>query len=105
MKDKIFDWSNEKNALLKKTRDVSFEQAVSAIKEGRLITVIKNPNQKKYPNQKTLLVEIDDYVYLVPCIESESKVFLKTIFPSRKFTKIYLEEEGRQDEQKKKKSF
>lgn len=91
MKDKIFDWGNEKNAILKKTRGVSFEQVVSAIKEGKLITAIKNPNQRRYPNQKVLLVEIDDYVYLVPCVESENKVFLKTIFPSRKFTKIYLE--------------
>lgn len=95
MKDKVFDWGNEKNALLKKTRGVSFEQVVSAVKESGLISIIKHPNQKKYANQKILLVEIEDYVYLVPCIESKNKVFLKTIFPSRKFTKIYLEKRGK----------
>ncbi len=104
MTDKIFDWGNEKNVLLKKTRGISFEQITSAVKEGRLITVIDNPNKRRYSNQKVLLVEIDDYVYLVPCIETENKVFLKTIFPSRKFTKIYLEKRRKQDESKKKKS-
>jgi len=89
---RIFDWNNEKNALLKKQRGVSFEQVVQAVKDGYLITTIKHPNQKKYPNQKVLVIEIEDYTYLVPCIESKNKVFLKTIFPSRKFTKIYLEE-------------
>ncbi|MBL7078128.1 toxin [Candidatus Shapirobacteria bacterium] len=88
----MFDWSNEKNALLKKTRGVSFEQVVEAIKSNQLITAIKHPNQKKYLNQKILIVEIEEYAYLIPCIETKSKIFLKTIFPSRKFTKIYLEE-------------
>lgn len=92
MKNKIFDWSNEKNILLKKTRGISFEQIVSAIKGDKLITVIKHPNERKYANQKVLLIEIDDYVYLVLCIETENKIFLKTIFPSRKYTKLYLEE-------------
>ena len=92
MKGKIFDWSNEKNALLKKERGVSFEQVVQAVKDSRLITAIKHPNQKKYPHQKILVIEIEDYAYLVPCIESKTKIFLKTIFPSREFTKIYLEE-------------
>ncbi|MFH1289734.1 MAG: toxin [Patescibacteria group bacterium] len=92
MKDKVFDWNNEKNALLKKARGVSFEQVVEAIKSNRLIMAIKHPNQKKYHNQKILIVEIEGYAYLIPCIEAENKIFLKTIFPSREFTKIYLEE-------------
>ena len=92
MKNKVFDWNNEKNALLKKLRGISFEQTVQAIKDNRLITIIKHPNHRKYPNQKILLVEIQEYIYLIPCIETKSKIFLKTIFPSRKFTKKYLEE-------------
>jgi hypothetical protein len=34
----------------------------------------------------------EDYVYLVPFIEDEHSVFLKTIIPSRKPTKQYLVE-------------
>ena len=33
---------------------------------------------------------IENYIYLVPYIENENEIFLKTIYPSRKFTKIYL---------------
>lgn len=36
------------------------------------------------------IVNIEDYVYLGPFIESEEEVFLKTIIPSRKATKKYL---------------
>lgn len=98
VKGKIFDWNNEKNALLKKARGVSFEQVIEAIKSNRLITVVKHPNQKKYPHQKILIVEIEEYAYLIPFIEAKNKIFLKTIFPSRKFTKIYLEERSKYNE-------
>jgi hypothetical protein len=43
-------------------------------------------NQKRYPNQKILVVEIDNYAYLVPFIEDDKGKFLKTIIPSRKAT-------------------
>lgn len=36
------------------------------------------------------VINIDNYVYLVPFIEDQQKYFLKTIFPSRKATKKYL---------------
>jgi len=38
------------------------------------------------------VVIVDDYVYLVPFVESEKEIFLKTIIPSRKATKEYLGE-------------
>ena len=38
------------------------------------------------------VVLIEDYVYLVPYVESENGIFLKTIIPSRKATKHYLGE-------------
>ncbi|OIO71416.1 MAG: hypothetical protein AUJ56_04235 [Zetaproteobacteria bacterium CG1_02_49_23] len=51
----------------------------------------QHPNTLKYPNQKMFVVSIEGYAYLVPFIENESEIFLKTIIPSRKATKKYLE--------------
>jgi hypothetical protein len=85
-----FSWSNDKNEKLKIERGLSFEKLVSQIEKGYLLDVAVHPNQEKYPNQKLFVVEIDDYVYLAPFVESENGVFLKTIIPSRKATKRYL---------------
>lgn len=87
---KYFDWDQEKNNRLKAERDVSFEDVVIAIAEGKLLDIIDNPNQKKYPSQKVYIVNIEEYVYIVPFVEDKVKYFLKTVFPSRKMTKKYL---------------
>lgn len=87
---KYYDWSDEKNELLKKTRGVSFEKVVLAIVSGDLIDRVKHPNPGKYPNQKVFLVAIENYVYSVPYVEDGEKIFLKTIIPNRKATKEYL---------------
>lgn len=87
---KQFDWEEDKSTLLKMERDVGFEDVVTAINEGNLLAVLNHHNPKKYPNQKIYVVEIEDYVYLVPFVEDEEKRFLKTIYPSRKMTKKYL---------------
>jgi hypothetical protein len=54
--------------------------------------ILNHKNQKRYPDQKIYAVEINNYVYLVPFVETEKEIFLKTIIPSRKATKKYLEE-------------
>ena len=87
---KTFSWNDEKNALLKTERQVSFEEIVLYIEMGCLLDVLEHPNQVKYKGQKVFVVQIDDYVYLVPFIETENEVFMKTIIPSRKATKMYL---------------
>jgi hypothetical protein len=87
---KYYDWNDEKNELLKKLRGVSFEQVVLAIVSGDLIDRIKHPNPEKYPNQKIFLVKIDNYIYSVPYVEDDKKIFLKTIIPNSKETKKYL---------------
>lgn len=87
---KYFDWDEEKNSLLKELREVSFEDVQTAIEAGRVLDEIAHPNKKRYPNQRILIVEIEDYAYYVPYVEDEEKYFLKTIFPSRKATKKYL---------------
>ncbi len=64
---------------------------IKSIEQGNLLDVIKHYNPDKYPNQKIFIVKIDDYVYLVPFMENDLEIFLKTIIPSRKMTKKYLE--------------
>lgn len=87
---KYFDWDEGKNAKLKIDREIGFEDVVSAINERGLLEVLDHHNPKKYPNQKIYVVKIEGYVYLVPFVEDGEKRFLKTIYPSRKMTKIYL---------------
>lgn len=85
-----FDWNEEKNAKLKETRKVSFEDVVTAISEARILDVIEHPNKKRYPNQKIYIIEIESYVYFVPFVVKQDIHFLKTVIPSRKMTKKYL---------------
>jgi uncharacterized DUF497 family protein len=87
---KYFDWNNEKNNKLKVERDVCFEDVLLAISSDNLIDIIEHTNKKKYSNQNIFVVNINDYVYLVPFVEDEDKIFLKTIIPSRKATKKYI---------------
>ena len=85
-----FLWNDEKNEQLKKDRNISFEIIISQIDSGNVLDIVENPNQKKYKNQKMFIIEFNDYVYLVPFVEDEDKIFLKTIIPSRKAKKKYL---------------
>ncbi|MDE2027879.1 MAG: toxin [Candidatus Omnitrophica bacterium] len=86
------DWNNEKNALLKKERQICFEDIAVALEQGGLVEMADHPNQAKYPNQKIMFVKFDNYIYMVPCIKTVKGWFLKTIFPSRKATNFYLNE-------------
>ena len=85
-----YNWDNEKNEKLKKQRGISFEEVVFHIETGDLLEVVKHPNVEKYKNQKMFIVNINNYAYLIPFVEEEKEIFLKTIIPSRKATKKYL---------------
>ena len=87
---KPFRWSTDKNEALQKERHISFEAMVVAIEGDGLLDVLVHPNAKKYPNQQVLVVARDGYVYLVPMVEEEDYFFLKTVIPSRKATRDYL---------------
>lgn len=87
---KYFSWNEEKNELLREERQVSFEDVVFHIEQGFLLDVLEHPNQEKYKGQQLFVVQIDEYAYLVPFIEDDREIFLKTIIPSRKATKKYL---------------
>lgn len=87
---KPFRWSSDKNEALRAERGVSFEHIVVAVESGGLLDVLAHPNQAKYPRQRVLVVACDSYVYLVPFVEEDDYFFLKTVIPSRKATRDYL---------------
>jgi hypothetical protein len=87
---KPFRWSAEKNGSLKSERGVSFEQMTVAVETGGLLDVLSHPNPAKNPNQQILVVVSDGYVDWLPFVEEPEYYFLKTIIPSRKATRDYL---------------
>ena len=75
-------WNTLKNERLKKTRGLNFKE----ILQRRLVDIIKHPAN---PHQRLLLFEHKSYIWIVPCLWTEEGLFLKTLYPSRKYTKIY----------------
>ena len=75
-------WDVLKNERLKKARGASFEDLINS----KLIKIMKNP---KRMNQNTMLFEYKKYIWVVPFVEEKDYYFLKTLFPSRKYTKIF----------------
>jgi len=83
-----YQWDEEKNNILKNSeRKISFEDVVYALKNERLLDVIPSPT---HDNQECLVLNISDYVYIVPFVSNGNEIFFKTIYPSRKHTKFYL---------------
>jgi uncharacterized DUF497 family protein len=76
---KKFKWDEEKNKLLKKERGVSFEEILGSKFLGA-------EKHRSRANQMVLLFEHEKYVWVVPCVVDEERIFLKTMFPSRKYT-------------------
>ncbi len=94
----VFDWDPEKNEGLKVKRGISFEKIIFHLSQGDLWKIADHPDHKRYPGQKIYFVKVDDYIYLVPYIKKEKKVFLKTIIPSRKATRDYKRELEKKNE-------
>ena len=86
---KTYNWNADKNHLLIQERGISFDRIVFEISLGNEVAVVMHPNQDKYPGQMISVVQVDDYVYLVPFVETESEIFLKTIIPGRKATRQF----------------
>jgi uncharacterized DUF497 family protein len=86
----LYTWDPQKNEELKSGRNVSFEQVVFHIANGALLDIIEHPHPERYQNQRIFIVKMNDYVYLVPFVENNRQIFLKTIIPSRKATRQYL---------------
>ena len=90
-----FNWNADKNAWLRKERGISFEEILSRMEDGHLLDVVDHPHQERYPGQRFLVVDVNDYCYLVPFVLSGDECFLKTIIPSRKFTRLYKKGVGK----------
>jgi uncharacterized DUF497 family protein len=93
-----FAWDAAKNAKLKAGRGIGFEDIVFQIERGDRLDILEHPNPDRYAGQRIFVVQREDHVYLVPFVEDEHTVFLKTIIPSRKATKQYLSEESEDNE-------
>lgn len=87
-------WSDEKNRQLSELRGLTFEDVAIAIKNGRILNDGPHPNTERFPHQRMLVVEIDGYACEVPYVIDGERVFLKTIFQSRKARRRYSKEHG-----------
>ena len=87
---KRFNWNPDKNEPLREQRGISFEEVLFHIENGDVLDILERPNQERYQGQRMFIVEIENYAHLVPFMEDEKEVFLKTVIPSRKATKRYL---------------
>ena len=90
-RSKQIRFSHGKNVLLKAERGVGFEDVLLAIEMGNVLDDLAHPNAEKYPNQSIfiIVIEIKNYVYIVPYVEDDTTIYLKTIIPSRKMNKRY----------------
>ena len=83
---KYLNWDPEKNKLLKLERGICFEEIAYYIEAGKILGVEENPS---HSNQKMYVLEIENYAVIVPFVETDDEIFLKTAFPSRKYSKLY----------------
>ena len=91
---KVIRWNHAKNEQLSRERGVSFEMILVSLAEGGLLDDLVHPNSERYQNQRIMVVRIVNYAYLVPYVENDEEVFLKTIIPSRRATKQYIDRGG-----------
>lgn len=75
---------------MRKHRGISFEDVIAVLHTERVLDTLDNPNKKRYGNQYMYIIILNEYVYSVPFVEDEGKIFLKTIYPTRKYKKKYL---------------
>lgn len=91
MKKPIYEFNSEKNLKLLQERGIGFEDIIAVLDTKGCLAVIDHPNSAKYRNQQIYLVDIEGYIYLVPFERHGDIAFLKTIYPSRKITRLYRE--------------
>lgn len=80
-----------KNLKLLEERGIGFEDVIAVLDTKGPLTILDHPNKVKYPKQKIYGLDIEGYGYLVPFEKQGKKILLKTIYPSRKITRIYKE--------------
>lgn len=92
---KIIRWNPEKGKQIRANASrggIGFEECAVAIEEGQILDIIQNPSSN-HTEQQTYVLPIEGYVYLVPFVENDDEIFLKTLYPSRKHKAIYLDKE------------
>ena len=87
---KYLNWDDEKSRKLKEERGISFEDIVFYIEKHYILADYENPNKEKYGNQRIMVINVNNYAYIVPYNQTDKEIYLKTIIPSRKATKQYL---------------
>ncbi len=83
---KIITWDESKNEQIKQLRGVSFQDVLEELAGQGPLWVKEHPRPEKYPGQRLLGVLIAGYVFVVPFEETDDKIILKTIYPSRRET-------------------
>ena len=86
---KTIRWRHDKNEKLKRERRVSFEEVVYHIEQGDIVDITLHPNKEKYPGQQVYIIRLQGYLHLVPFVETEAEIFLKTSIPGRKAEREY----------------
>ena len=84
-----FEWDDRKNQKLSAERGISFEMIVAVIDQYGVLDDIENPSAN-FPHQRALIVAVNGYAVIVPYVTDGDVMFLKTAFPSRRATKLYL---------------
>ena len=87
---KLINWNTEKSLQLNAARGICFEDIVFYIENGNILDDYLHPNQERYPDQRIMVIGINNYAYLVPYVEDAEMIFLKTIIPSIKATALYF---------------
>lgn len=90
----VYAYSREKEELVKRKHGVSFEEVIRALDKKKILAKFAHPNHKKYPNQYVFVVEVGGYAIIVPHVEQDETIFLKTAYPSRKYTKKFIKKKG-----------
>jgi uncharacterized DUF497 family protein len=85
-----YEWSEEKDALLREKHGIGFADCVSAVEAGNVLADLEHPNRERYPRQRIMILMIDEYAWDVPYVRDGETIFLKTLFPNRKHTARYL---------------
>jgi len=80
-------WDEAKNTKLKASRGISFEDVAQMILDKQYAAILENP---KRPSQMVFVLKIKSHTYVVPfVVDKNNNIVLKTVFPSRKFHRIY----------------
>ena len=80
-------WDVEKNKKLTAERGLSFELFSSLIAGGQYLEMTENTARR---NQMIFVVPYNGYTHIVPfVVDKQKNIVLKTIYPSRKFHKLY----------------